>query len=101
MLPWAKYVVLADLSTSEGVETLISQHPYTDILVNNLGYYEAKPFTEITDEDWWHMLNVNVMSGVRLSRHYFPKMLENNWGRVIFMSSEVEHSLHQIWCIMA
>ena len=71
--PWAKYVVLADLSTSEGVETLISQHPYTDILVNNLGYYEAKPFTEITDEDWWHMLNVNVMSGVRLSRHYFPK----------------------------
>ncbi|XZY05092.1 SDR family NAD(P)-dependent oxidoreductase [Acinetobacter baumannii] len=80
---------LADLSTSEGVETLISQHPYTDILVNNLGYYEAKPFTVITDEDWWHMLNVNVMSGVRLSRHYFPKMLENNWGRVIFMSSEV------------
>ncbi|MDC5275059.1 SDR family oxidoreductase [Acinetobacter baumannii] len=80
---------LADLSTSEGVETLISQHPYTDILVNNLGYYEAKPFTEITDEDWWHMLNVNVMSGVCLSRHYFQKMLENNWGRVIFMSSEV------------
>lgn len=81
--------VLADVSTIEGVAALIAQRPHTDILVNNLGYYEAKPFAEISDRDWMQMFDVNVMSGVRLSRHYFPAMLENNWGRVIFISSEV------------
>lgn len=81
--------VVADLSSAEGAAQLIAAHPDTDILINNLGYYEAKPFAEITDEDWLRMLDINVMSGVRLSRHYFPRMLERNWGRVIFMSSEV------------
>ncbi|MDQ0083880.1 NAD(P)-dependent dehydrogenase (short-subunit alcohol dehydrogenase family) [Variovorax boronicumulans] len=81
--------VVADQSTAEGVAALINAQPDTDILVNNLGFYEAKAFAEITDEDWLRMLDVNVMSGVRLSRHYFPRMLQKNWGRVIFMSSEV------------
>lgn len=81
--------VVADLGCAEGAAALIAAHPHTDILINNLGYYEAKAFADITDEDWLRMLDVNVMSGVRLSRHYFPRMLERNWGRVIFMSSEV------------
>ncbi|MBF8739521.1 SDR family NAD(P)-dependent oxidoreductase [Pseudomonas guariconensis] len=81
--------VVADLGCAEGAAALVAAHPHTDILINNLGYYEAKAFADITDEDWLRMLDVNVMSGVRLSRHYFPRMLERNWGRVIFMSSEV------------
>lgn len=81
--------VVADLGDARGVADLIEAQPDTDILVNNLGYYEAKPFAEITDEDWWRMFEVNVMSGIRLSRHYFPRMLQKNNGRVIFISSEV------------
>ncbi len=81
--------VPADLATAQGAAELIEQVTEVDILVNNLGFYEAKPFAEITDEDWTRMLDVNVMSGVRLSRHYFPRMLARNWGRVIFVSSEV------------
>lgn len=61
---------------------------HIDILINNLGIFEPKDFTEITNEEWLHMFNVNVMSGVRLSQHYLPKMLEKNWGRIIFISSE-------------
>jgi len=80
--------VLADPATVAGVATLIEAVPAVDILVNNLGIYEAKPFTEIPDEDWFRFFETNVMSGVRLSRHYFPKMLEANWGRVIFIASE-------------
>src|SRR5215468_8744567 len=74
--------------TAEGVAALIQQVPDTDILVNNLGIYEPKPFAEITDADWLRLFEVNVLSGVRLSRHYFPRMLQRNWGRVIFISSE-------------
>jgi NAD(P)-dependent dehydrogenase (short-subunit alcohol dehydrogenase family) len=81
-------LVVADPGTAEGVESLIQQVPETDILVNNLGIYEPKPFAEITDADWLKIFEVNVLSGVRLSRHYFPRMLERNWGRVIFISSE-------------
>jgi NAD(P)-dependent dehydrogenase (short-subunit alcohol dehydrogenase family) len=80
--------VLADAGTAEGADALIAAVPAVDILVNNLGIYEAKPFAAITDADWSRLFEVNVMSGVRLSRHYFPKMLEANWGRVIFISSE-------------
>ncbi len=80
--------VLADPATAEGAATLIAAVPETDILVNNLGIYEAKAFTDITDADWHHFFEVNVVSGARLARHYFPKMLEKNWGRVIFISSE-------------
>ncbi|CCK07580.1 Dehydrogenases with different specificities (related to short-chain alcohol dehydrogenases) [Cronobacter sakazakii 696] len=76
-------------STVEGVAALTAQQPETDILINNLGFYEATPFADITDEAWLRMFDVNVMSGVRLSRHYFPQMLTKNWGRVIFISSEV------------
>jgi len=80
--------VLADPGTVEGADALIAAVPAVDILVNNLGIYEAKPFTAITDADWFRLFEVNVMSGVRLSRRYFPKMLDANWGRVIFISSE-------------
>lgn len=80
--------ILADPATAEGAERLIAEAPDVDILVNNLGIYEAKPFTEITDSDWHHIFEVNVVSGARLARHYFPKMLEKNWGRIIFIASE-------------
>ena len=78
----------ADLGTAEGAAKLIEQVPQTDILVNNLGTYEPKNFTDISDEEWLRLFEVNVLSGIRLSRHYFPKMLANGWGRVIFLSSE-------------
>ena len=80
--------VLADPGTAEGCETLIAAVPQIDILVNNLGIYEAKHFSDITDADWFRFFEINVMSGIRLSRHYFPKMLEQDWGRVIFIASE-------------
>lgn len=81
--------ILADLSTPEGARAVTTALDEADILVNNLGYYEGKPFAEISDEDWMRMFDLNVMSGVRLVRHYFPRMLEKNTGRVIFVSSEV------------
>lgn len=80
--------IVADPGIAEGADDLIQQVPDTDILINNLGIYEPKPFAEITDADWLKIFEVNVLSGVRLSRHYFPRMLERNWGRVIFISSE-------------
>jgi NAD(P)-dependent dehydrogenase (short-subunit alcohol dehydrogenase family) len=78
----------ADLSTREGVELLTGRIPTLDILVNNLGIYEVKPFAEITDEDWQWLFAVNVLSGARLSRFYLTKMLQRNWGRIVFVSSE-------------
>ena len=78
----------ADLSSDEGISQITEQYPQLDILVNNLGLYEAKPFNEITDDDWQKLFDINVMSGVRLSRAYLSKMLDNNWGRIIFISSE-------------
>jgi len=80
--------VVADAGTPEGAATLFQRVPQVDILVNNLGIYEPRPFAEIPDEDWLKLFNVNVMSGVRLSRHYFPPMLARGWGRVIFVASE-------------
>jgi NAD(P)-dependent dehydrogenase (short-subunit alcohol dehydrogenase family) len=80
--------VAADLGTRDGVETFLNHAPETDILVNNLGIFEAKPFAEITDADWLRFFEVNVLSGVRLARHYLTAMRDNNWGRVIFISSE-------------
>ena len=59
-----------------------------DILVNNLGMYEPKPFEKITDEEWLKIFEVNVLSGIRLSRFYLPEMKEQNWGRIVFISSE-------------
>jgi NAD(P)-dependent dehydrogenase (short-subunit alcohol dehydrogenase family) len=80
--------VAADLGTKEGVDLLTRQIAAVDILVNNLGIFEAKAFPEITDADWLRFFEVNVLSGVRLSRFYLPKMLEQNWGRIVFISSE-------------
>jgi NAD(P)-dependent dehydrogenase (short-subunit alcohol dehydrogenase family) len=78
----------ADLGTSRGVEVFLQQAPEADILVNNLGIFEVKPFLDIPDSDWLRFFEVNVLSGVRLSRHYLPGMLRRKWGRVIFISSE-------------
>src|SRR3979490_629283 len=80
--------IVADPATAEGVKSLIQQVPETDILINNLGVYEPKAFTDITDTDWLSIFETNVLSGVRLSRHYFPGMPQRNNGRVIFISSE-------------
>jgi len=80
--------VRADSGTAEGANMLIRAVPKVDILVNNLGIYESRKFSEITDENWLHMFEVNVLSGVRLARAYFPSMLTRNWGRIIFVSSE-------------
>ena len=80
--------VCADAATASGAAKLIAETSDTDILINNLGIYEAKPFTEITDADWHHLFEVNVVSGARLARHYFPRMLANDWGRIIFIASE-------------
>lgn len=80
--------VLADAASAEGAALVADVVPAVDILVNNLGIYESKQFGDITDADWSHMFDVNVMSGVRLSRAYLPGMLERNWGRIIFISSE-------------
>ncbi len=80
--------IAADLGTQEGADRLTRELEAVDILVNNLGIFEPKPFAEITDEDWLRFFEVNVLSGVRLSRFYLPKMLQRNWGRIVFISSE-------------
>jgi NAD(P)-dependent dehydrogenase (short-subunit alcohol dehydrogenase family) len=80
--------VVADFSDQASIDQLLQEVPAVDILVNNVGIFKPVNFTEITDEDWQQMLDVNVMSGVRLSRHYFSKMIEQNWGRILFISSE-------------
>lgn len=88
-LPSAKVVGFAgDLSRPEDIATLVSRHPHVDILVNNLGIFDPKPFEEIPDADWQHFYEVNVMSGVRLTRAYLSGMKQRNWGRVVFISSE-------------
>jgi NAD(P)-dependent dehydrogenase (short-subunit alcohol dehydrogenase family) len=80
--------VAADLSTAEGAAALIAQVPQADILINNVGIFEPRAFAEIADADWQRLFDANVMSGVRLSRHYLPGMLERNQGRIVFISSE-------------
>src|ERR1700761_9503532 len=80
--------LIADFSDSKQIEALIQQLPEVDILVNNVGIFEPKPFRDITDADWFKFYEVNVLSGVRLSRAYFDKMIAKNWGRIIFISSE-------------
>jgi NAD(P)-dependent dehydrogenase (short-subunit alcohol dehydrogenase family) len=80
--------VAADLGTAEGVAAMIAALPDVDVLVNNMGIFEPKPFEEIPDADWMRFWEVNVMSGVRLGRHYLPGMKRRDWGRVVFVSSE-------------
>ncbi len=88
-VPEAKLHAFAgDLSQVEQVTELDARFQRLDILVNNLGMYEPKPFQEITDADWQKIIEVNFMSGVRLSRTFLPGMLNQNWGRIIFISSE-------------
>src|SRR5450631_1351967 len=78
----------ADLGTSSGVAEAVRWFPDVDILVNNMGIFEPKDFEAIPDEDWFRFFEVNVLSGVRLSRHYLPRMKAAGWGRIIFISSE-------------
>lgn len=80
--------IAADFSKVEDVNALLESLPEVDILVNNAGIFEPQAFTDITDESWFKFFEVNVLSGVRLSRHYFPKMIAKDWGRIIFISSE-------------
>lgn len=80
--------VVADVATAAGCAELIKAVPTVDILVNNAGIFEPKPFFDIPDADWSRFFEINVMSGVRLSRAYMPGMLNQNWGRIIFISSE-------------
>lgn len=79
---------VVDFSDNKQIESLIQQLPDVDILVNNVGIFEPKPFKDISDADWFKFFEVNVLSGVRLSRAYFDKMITKNWGRIIFISSE-------------
>lgn len=78
----------ADLASRDGVEQLTDHARKTDILVNSLGIFEPKEFLQIEDDDWQRFFDTNVMSAVRLSRHYLPGMLERGWGRLLFISSE-------------
>jgi NAD(P)-dependent dehydrogenase (short-subunit alcohol dehydrogenase family) len=80
--------VAADLAASAGCGALVSAEPTCDILVNNVGIYGPQDFFDIPDSEWTRFFEVNVMSGVRLSRAYMPAMIERNWGRVVFLSSE-------------
>jgi NAD(P)-dependent dehydrogenase (short-subunit alcohol dehydrogenase family) len=80
--------VAADVSTAAGCEALVAAQPDVDILINNAGIFEPKGFFDIPDADWSRFFEVNVMSGVRLSRAYFSGMLKRNWGRIVFISSE-------------
>src|SRR5579862_1650927 len=80
--------VAADAASAEGAAAIIARAGAIDILVNNLGIFEPKSFFDIPDEDWRRFFEVNVLSGVRLARHYLPAMKRRNWGRIIFISSE-------------
>ena len=80
--------VAADLGTARGAERVVQAVREVDILVNNVGIFEAKPFVEIPDADWMRLFETNVLSGVRLTRSYLPAMVKKRWGRVLFISSE-------------
>jgi len=89
MFPKANILgVAADVATPEGAASLIAAAKDADILINNLGTARPKPFAEITDEDWLDLFQFNVMSGVRMTRHHLPRMVQRGWGRVVFISSE-------------
>jgi NAD(P)-dependent dehydrogenase (short-subunit alcohol dehydrogenase family) len=80
--------VAADVSTAAGVERLVDAHPDVDVLVNNAGVFAPVAFEDISDAEWMRFFETNVMSGVRMSRHYLPGMVAKGWGRVVFISSE-------------
>jgi NAD(P)-dependent dehydrogenase (short-subunit alcohol dehydrogenase family) len=80
--------VAADVSSAAGADALCRALPDVDVLINNAGWFEPRPFAEISDAEWLRMLDTNLLSGVRLSRHHLPRMLARGWGRVVFVSSE-------------
>jgi NAD(P)-dependent dehydrogenase (short-subunit alcohol dehydrogenase family) len=80
--------IAADFSSAEGAALVIKSLPEVDVLVNNVGIFEPKPFAQIPDGDWYRFFEINVMSGIRLARHYLAGMLQKNWGRILFISSE-------------
>jgi NAD(P)-dependent dehydrogenase (short-subunit alcohol dehydrogenase family) len=80
--------VVADVGSAAGCEAMIAAQPELDVLVNNMGIFEPKPFEQITDAEWLRFFEVNVLSGIRLSRHYAAGMETRNWGRIVFVSSE-------------
>jgi NAD(P)-dependent dehydrogenase (short-subunit alcohol dehydrogenase family) len=80
--------IAADAGTEAGAAAILKARPQVDVLINNLGIYESKNFADTSDDDWRRYFEVNVMSGVRLARGYLPGMLKQNWGRIIFISSE-------------
>ena len=80
--------VACDFSKVEEVDSLLKKLSNIDILINNVGIYTSQSFVATTDQDWHNQMEVNIMSGVRLSRHLLPKMIEKNWGRILFVSSE-------------
>jgi len=80
--------IAADVATRAGTDRLVAEHPDADVLVNNAGIFEPAVFEEIPDEEWTRFFETNVMSGIRLSRHYFPRMLARDYGRIVFVSSE-------------
>lgn len=79
---------VADFGDVAQIDSLLHSLPEVDILINNVGIFKPVPFAEITDADWQRMFEINVMSGIRLGRHFLPGMLARNWGRIIFISSE-------------
>ena len=80
--------IAADFSEPNQVKDLCEKAGEVNILINNIGIFEPRDFVDITDEEWYKMFEVNVMSGIRMSRHFFPKMIRDNWGRIVFISSE-------------
>ena len=80
--------IAVDLGSAAGSEEVVRSFPDVEVLVNNLGIFEPKAFEQISDADWFRFFEVNVMSGVRLSRAYLPSMKKRNWGRIVFISSE-------------
>ena len=80
--------IVADFASAAGAEAVIAKLPEVDVLVNNVGIFEPRPFSDIPDADWYRFFEINVMSGIRLSRHYLSGMLKKNWGRILFISSE-------------
>jgi NAD(P)-dependent dehydrogenase (short-subunit alcohol dehydrogenase family) len=90
--------IAADFSGPAGAEVVIAKLSAVDVLVNNVGIFEPKPFGEIPDTDWYRFFEINVMSGVRLSRHYVTGMLKRNWGRILFFRANRGFRFRRKWC---
>src|SRR6478672_10523485 len=90
-----------DVGARDGAARVIEAVPEVDILVNNAGIFEPKPFFDIPDEDWQRFFETNVLSGVRLARHYAPRMAGRGWGRIVFISSESALQSRSRWCTTA